>query len=489
MVARFRPLWEPLGEWRTQLLFRLYALCRFNFCLIKYASLDLGRLNWTADWHFHGMAACALALLAAGPRLALIALDFAWTLVCFGVLLWGGSDLMSFPAAEWTIFLLVSFFGSGVPVVAMIRALRSTESDEVAAARYRAEVDWGMTAVFRLLAACVLGFAALHKLNSDFFDLSVSCISLERRLSEWWGLPAAAYAWIGPVHVVALEALAPVLLFTVPWLGIPLTVLMVSMFASIGAPAFAGLVMTMTLAFLPHAAHDGLMRRARRCWPFMAASGLVVLASGLAYRASFPWPPIAVGQLLAVFVLWCGLFFAHEVWSRHRAELAMTEDPQAPRPSPGMRGFITAAAVIALLNGLTPYLGLKFQYSFAMLSNLRVDDARWNSLVFPRAVRLTPHDGYLHVSRARYKKLPDGPVFDEADLLDPGLYSPSAVRYVLARSIESGVQISLDFDYLGQSYRFVDGDPNALYAFAATLPETPLIQKKLDGAQPQSCFH
>lgn len=43
--------------------------------------------------------------------------------------------------------------------------------------------------------------------------------------------------------------------------------------------------------------------------------------------------------------------------------------------------FLTAC--FWLLNGFAPYLSLKFNYSFAMLSNLRVDDARWNHLVIP----------------------------------------------------------------------------------------------------------
>ena len=32
-------------------------------------------------------------------------------------------------------------------------------------------------------------------------------------------------------------------------------------------------------------------------------------------------------------------------------------------------------------NGMSPYLGLKYRLNFAMLSNLRVDEARWNSLL------------------------------------------------------------------------------------------------------------
>jgi hypothetical protein len=379
-----------------------------------------------------------------------------------------------------------------VPVIAMARAVRTAGEDGDLVRRYRAEVDWGITAVFRVMAIHVLGFAALHKLNSDFFDPTVSCIALEERLTRWWGLPPAFYRWFGSVHVVIAEALAPLLLAFAPWVGIAFTVALVSIFASIGAPAFAGLVITMALAFLPSSAQAALRDGARRFWPIMLLCVLAVLAARIAYRARFPWLPLAITQSLAVLTLWCCGFFAADRLRRWRHASTLRAEPtnDGPRAAPGIRAWIACMAVVCTFNGMTPYLGLKFQYSFAMLSNLRVDDERWNSWIFPRWLRLTAHDDFVHVARARYKKLPSGPVMERAGLLDPGMYSPTAVRYVLRRSIESRVQISLDFDYHGRSHRFVDSaDPLRLYAFAASLPHTPLIQKRVDGRRPQSCLH
>lgn len=53
-----------------------------------------------------------------------------------------------------------------------------------------------------------------------------------------------------------------------------------------------------------------------------------------------------------------------------------------------------------VLNGLTPYLGLQYQHSAAMLSNLRVDAGCHNSLVVPEALRL--RDPYIRIDRARF---------------------------------------------------------------------------------------
>jgi len=54
-----------------------------------------------------------------------------------------------------------------------------------------------------------------------------------------------------------------------------------------------------------------------------------------------------------------------------------------PAAGPG-RWVVWAVVAVWLLNGFSPYLGLKFNYSFAMLANLRVDNARCNHLLIPR---------------------------------------------------------------------------------------------------------
>ena len=44
--------------------------------------------------------------------------------------------------------------------------------------------------------------------------------------------------------------------------------------------------------------------------------------------------------------------------------------------------------VLAILNGLSPYLGYKTQGSFTMFSNLRTEHGHWNHLLMPRSMRV-----------------------------------------------------------------------------------------------------
>ncbi|MFY0534156.1 hypothetical protein [Nannocystis pusilla] len=136
--------------------------------------------------------------------------------------------------------------------------------------------------------------------------------------------------------------------------------------------------------------------RRRGLW--LALAGLVLLAiSHSLYRGPNNWAIFAVFQvvlLLAACLAAVGLRDAAGAWSfaPRRSRLRLPGGPHH-------RSFAVATIALLLALGSSPYLGLKYRYSFAMLSNLRVDDARWNSLVVPRQLRLTRHDPFVHVLR------------------------------------------------------------------------------------------
>jgi hypothetical protein len=261
---------------------------------------------------------------------------------------------------------------------------------------------------------------------------------------------------------------------------------MIMPFVSIGAPAFAGLVVVMSLSFLPDEALPDITAglRAHR-WLVMASVIALVGGGRLVYRGDFPWLATALGQSLTI-VAWWMVGFALRGRLRHRDRWPAS----APVASKDARVCLSVMALLVGFNGLTPYLGLKFQYSFAMLSNLRVDDDRWNSFVFPRGFRLTAHDPYVHITRTRYKRLETGQIFESGGILDPALYSPDALRMRIARALSRGVQVTFDFEYQGQHRSFAEAaDPQPLYALIADLPPAPLFQKVLDAGHPQSCEH
>lgn len=476
-------LWEPLGGWRVGLVWRLFGVCLLDFSLIAYAS-DLSGMIARGEWQIHGLTLCGLLLMAFGPRLLSIAITAAWLFVCFGLVLSDHSTVFFFPAAEWSIWLALPLMSLALILVLLTQRALDTRvgSNE----RYRDALDRSLLGVFRIMVVVALGCAALHKINADFFDTAVSCISLKRRLVEWWHLPHAFIAGVTPGGIVVVESLVPILLLTVPLVGIALSIVVVFAFMSIGAPAFAGAVIAMSMAFLPDGARAPIALGLRARWPLVVTSMILVVGGGgLLFTGDYPWLSIALSQAVAIAMLWCVGFAAKGLGVRPHSLPAHDS-----RPSRTARACLAVFAILLLTNGLTPYLGLKFQYSFAMLSNLRVDDDRWNSWVFPRWIRLTEHDPFIHVQRVRYKVLATGQTFEKGGILDPALYSPSVVRYRLARSFERGIQVTFDFDYQSKSYRFVDeGDPRQFYSLISSLPATPHFQKVLDRGVPQSCEH
>src|SRR5690606_8333121 len=116
----------------------------------------------------------------------------------------------------------------------------------------------------------------------------------------------------------------------------------------------------------------------RRFVAALAVVAAALTASLLAYQGPKVWPIFAAFEvvlLLALALAAVGL----------RASLAEGRGSLAPRRSrlrlpggPRHRVFAGVALAATLLCGFSPYLGFNYRYGFAMLSNLRVDDARWN---------------------------------------------------------------------------------------------------------------
>lgn len=477
-------LWTPLGRWRTDFLWRL-----FGFCLIDNGVYQLTQPAGAGDdWLVHGLTLCGVALCVFGARLLVIGLTAAVTLACFGLVLSDRSHTFFFPAAEWTIFLALPCFTLFLSALALAEHARANSAEPPAPAL--TALDGSVVALFRAMVVVALASAALHKLNRDFFDLSVSCIDLERRLVEWWQLPGI-FASLSPIAIVIAEGTAPILLMFAPLIGIPATILLVAAFMSIGAPPFAALVVSMAMAFLPDQAGPAVLGALRKRWPVIAlAATAIVAAAGSRYRGDFPWSPIALAQAFTLSMLCVAGIAIADHWKRKRSPEPSAAAAPAPAPSPALRASFAVLVALLVFNSLTPYLGLKFQYSFAMLSNLRVDDDRWNSLIFPRSMRLTEHDPFVHITRVRYTKLATGDVIDGGGILPPALYAPSVVMLRVQRALERGVKTTFDFSYLGKQYSFAEAqDPSALYALVQSWPSTPLFQKVLDAAQPQSCQH
>jgi hypothetical protein len=471
-----------LGRFRAQLLFRALGACLVISSAIAYTELGVGGVSARGEWELHGLTACGLSLLLAGGRLLTLVPAALWLLMCFGIALSDTSLIFYFPAAEWTLWLALSWGSLPPAVLAGVRCARGDDGQPGSAS-----LDRTIAAVFRTTVIVTLAMAALHKVNTDFFDPSVSCIALERRLVDWWGLPAFAIDAVGPAQIVLGEAAAALALALWPRVGMVLSLLFAAAFMSIGAPAFAAVVATMGMAAMPVSAAPFVARELRRKWRAVLVSMLLVVAlSGALYRGVFPWPPIGLAHALGAFMLWVA---ALTLRAARPPAPGRGAEPDAP-PIAAARVYIALLAGALVLNGLSPYLGLKFQYSFAMLSNLRADDDRWNSLIFPRAMRLTAHDPFVHVRRVRYVRMVGGQRFDRGGPLDPGLYSPNALRNALKATFNAGIAVTLDVEYQGERRNWLEvADPSELYTWVDSLPSRRLFQNVLDAGRPQTCVH
>lgn len=179
-------------------------------------------------------------------------------------------------------------------------------------------------------------------------------------------------------------------------------------------------------------------------------------------------------------------------WLTLRAGKTGTRRPRVRPPGgPAHRDFARLATLLLLVAGLSPYLGLKFRLSFAMLSNLRADDERWNSLVIPRAVSLRTSDPFVHVHTVHdLAGNPVSPRRDDHGGLRPGMYSPHEFRRRYHDIRRRGWAATIALRYRGVDQQFTDLRlDRRLEQFVAALPREPMFQDQLSGARPQRCIH
>ena len=245
--------------------------------------------------------------------------------------------------------------------------------------------------VVRYLTAGTYLLAALHKLNDNFFDPDISCAhhALEGVAAHWsrldWTFVPEAYL----PHLVILTELAIALLVLRRSLWVwpvgfvfhaPLTVTL--------APAF-GAVMFAGYAACLSANQWASLRRVWRQHPGkLIGAGLVGLTTEWSLQmdgsVSLPWIQIGLGTMLISSIV-IVISQSRPFHTSKRAD----ESLLAPR----------LVAIAWIIHGLTPYTGLQYQHTAAMLSNLRIDPPCHNSFVFPKSLVLA--DPYIRIDQAR----------------------------------------------------------------------------------------
>jgi hypothetical protein len=279
-----------------------------------------------------------------------------------------------------------------------------------------------MLGPLRLLLLAFYLFAAVAKLNTDFFDPLVSCgvFYLEESVTSW-GLGGLVEGWSSSAQRVVAIAVAGIEL-TIPFL------LVVRRTRAIGVVAalsfhfvlaldrthqffdFSAVLTALFLLFLPSsgisgivARVDGLRATLANRWPSgsellrlvgLAGAALVVLiASG---PGEWPAPPLLRGVGVAAWIVYGAGTIAIVAGAARRAD-GPVERLLPVRPPL----LLLAVPALAVLNGLMPYLEVKSAASWNMYSNLAVVDGESNHLLVPGGVALTDaHERLVEITAA-----------------------------------------------------------------------------------------
>jgi hypothetical protein len=484
---------SPLGDWRVGLVWRLYGWALLQSAVHITVDASWGDILSEYPPSVALFALTGIVLLAFGARLPGLLLASGSSVIMLWECVRGLHPKTSFPAEELALYpaLAVACL-LGVAVVA------TSQRGGIASPGFREESSRVQLAVFRTCIVVTLSFAGLAKLNSDFFNEAVSCIVLTQRLDAFWELAAYLPTQLSPSGVVALELGVPFLLCVLPRLGILLAFVLTFSIGHVGPTAFNGIVIAMALAFLR--ADDGppIARWLRRGWPLLLlATLLLLLGSNHIYQADvYPWHVFALFQVVlpalacvAGLALWrdAGELVrgaaATQLWSTLREQAR----PELPR-NRSARSLVLAFALVLVLNGLTPYLGIKYRFSQAMLSNLRVDMERWNSHIVPRWLYLPDHDPFVHVSSSVLERWPN--LQETYEGIPVGLLRPDELRRRAEWHRTRDLDFRIEFSYLGEKFRFDRAlDDSGFWAAIERMEDTLLFQAALNSGEPQTCVH
>lgn len=307
--------------------------------------------------------------------------------------------------------------------------------------------------------------AFVAKLNSDFLDVEVSCVTkmygdLLRRLPL---LPTARWAKLTAIWAtIAIEGAIPLLLtfrrtrLLAVAIGLPFHL----MLGAIGHWTFSALVYSLYSVLLMgrlapsceswlgeaerRFGPDRLLRIRRVATAAVAGGVLSLIALDLAGLSRAGIGPLKIYRL--PIILW-GLWslcligvYATAVVGTRRTEASDDLSPSRRRPP----RWLYAAVVIVAVNGLSQYLGLKTQTSFTMYSNLRTEGA-WNNHLFMPALRMTGYqDDLIEPLRS------DHPHFQE--MIDEDLMATAfEVRRFLGRNDDD---LTLEYRRAGEVKTF-----------------------------------
>lgn len=484
--------WRQAGGAAASLLVRGYGLM---LCLSSMGRLGNNSIEEFLDRAppaFVVLALAGFAILIFGPRLiSLFVAALSATHYLFTIASGDTGRGFTLQAAEYVFFLA---FPISILLLAFVAGMRTKPGDRAESAprwrRFDALFERYSVCCCRIFTILTLFLVSFHKLNADFLDPEVSCETYIKTYfpKNWdtaWHPLAASLS--SPWLIVLMEGPVPIaLLLFFRRLGILAVTAMFAVVSFCNAIVVTLMVILPALSFLAKSDRASIRRhRVALVAVFLALSAVLLPLSHSAYHGVRPWVQYAVHHLvvIAIFVSVGGcqiLALARKMNSNGSApvswkeRLGMRRMRLLPSDWPGKAVCLTITAAL-LLNGLSPYLGWKFNHSLAMLSNLRVDDARWNHLLVPKWVRISEHDPYIRVHRARLPvdRVKHARTGKQIWIRAGRMYSPEAFHDRITEIVrQSGqMEVGLRLEHRGEIFQF-DGSTSGeeWQSFLASLP-------------------
>jgi hypothetical protein len=354
--------------------------------------------------------------------------------------------------------------------------------------------------VGRLVLLTMYCYGIFRKFNADFLDPEVSCaIHLYGLLATPFGLSDALWAQYAAIYgTFVIEGCALVFL-AIPALryfgfaiGLPFHAAIAISGQSVvqfevGGTFFdfSAVVFGLYALFLParfFARLREVIGNPRSLTAVVLGLGAATLAGlallagmfGTSYLEFQPRSAYLMALGIACFVYGCAFWVAVLTLTRPR-DFARDRRFLLPR-----HAALAAIAALFLLNGMSPYLGLKTESSAAMFSNLHTEGSVTNHLLFERPPYLFPFQESLveivastdetlqrHVDRGR-----------------------RLVEYEFWRHLRNHPEASVTYRLHGRTYTLERaGDDPKAEAAALWLLDKFLLFKPVDLARPKVCSH
>jgi hypothetical protein len=299
----------------------------------------------------------------------------------------------------------------------------------------------------RLLVIIVFWVATFHKLNSDFLNPVVSCaVSLYQSIADLYYLPQnELISWLTIYGTYLIEFFLPVLLIiprTRNW-GIVLGMLFHLVLGMRQIYDFAAMLYALYFLFVSKdfmasfmKAHAHILSRLK---PY-AWLGKLLLFLLLLIPARWIFTSQLTAEYFAPLWILAASVAIYLAVMSFRQERPQQEAVFAHLPSARLSFFMIL--LIGLVNGFSPYIGLKTNLSFDMYSNLRLENSYSNHLLIPASWQLFPF------TRDFAEVLESNDPFLERYVAESWLIS----RHELSRFIQTRPNYTSRIRYQGQEY-------------------------------------